>query len=66
MQLLASFPISYTLYALTASTTLTIIQFLAPFVILGIGVDDVFVFVAIYRSLLYYSDSFDLPTRLQV
>ena len=66
MQLLVAFPISYTLYAVTASNTLTIIQFLAPFVILGIGLDDVFVFVGIYRSLLVYSDSFDVATRLQV
>lgn len=66
MQLLVAFPIAYTLYALTASNTLTIIQFLAPFVILGIGLDDVFVFVGIYRSLLVYADSFDVATRLQV
>lgn len=66
LQLLLAFPIAYSLYAVTASSTLTIIQFLAPFVILGIGLDDVFVFVGIYRSLLLYADSFDTATRLQV
>ena len=66
MQILVAFPIGYSLYAVTASGTLTIIQFLAPFVILGIGLDDVFVFVGIYRSLLVYSRSYDVATRLQV
>lgn len=66
LQILVSFPIAYTLYAGTGNTSLSVIQFLAPFVILGIGLDDVFVFVGIYRALMAYSHRFDIATRLHV
>eukprot|EP00892_Ulva_mutabilis_P011332 jgi/Ulvmu1/8571/UM045_0013.1 len=66
LQIVASFPIAYSLYAATGNTSLSVIQFLSPFVILGIGLDDVFVFVGIYRALLAYSHRFDITTRLHV
>ena len=66
LQILASFPIAYSLYAATGNTSLSIIQFLSPFVILGIGLDDVFVFVGIYRALMAYSHRYDISTRLHV
>jgi protein dispatched 3 len=66
LQVLISFPISYSLYYLGGHRDLTIIQFLAPFVILGIGLDDIFVFVGIYRSLRLYAHRYSIEKRVAV
>ena len=66
LQIAASFPIAYSLYYLGGDEDLTAIQFLAPFVILGIGLDDVFVFVGIYRSLKAYAGRYTIEQRLSV
>jgi protein dispatched 3 len=66
LQLAVSFPLSYALYYTAGYENLTVIQFLAPFVILGIGLDDMFVFVGIYRSLRHYSKLYTMEQRFSV
>jgi predicted RND superfamily exporter protein len=66
LQLAVSFPLSYTLYYAAGYQSLTFIQFLAPFVVLGIVLDDMFSFVGIYRSLRHYSKLYTMERRFSV
>jgi predicted RND superfamily exporter protein len=66
LQVLLSFPIAYSFYYLGGHRDLTVISFLSPFVILGIGLDDIFVFVGVYQSLRFYKHRFPLTKRLSV
>ena len=66
VQIVVSFPLAYALYFVGGHSHITVIQFLAPFVILGIGLDDIFVFVGIYQSLRTYGERFSIEKRLAV
>jgi hypothetical protein len=60
-----SFPISWLVYSYPKNWEyINFIHFLAPFVVLGIGLDDIFVFTAYFDSTLPYTTHFALDTRL--
>ena len=60
-----SFPISWLVYAAPKGWDfINFIHFLAPFVVLGIGLDDIFVFAAFFDATRPYASHFALDTRL--
>ena len=61
----ASFPLAWLAYAVTHGWRyINFLHFLAPFVILGIGLDDIFVFVSFFEVTRPYARHFALDTRL--
>lgn len=60
-----SFPIAWLIYARPRDWEyITFIHFLAPFVILGIGLDDIFVSVSFFQNTRPFMGHFALDTRL--
>lgn len=60
-----SFPIAWFLYAAPKEWEyLNFIHFLAPFIVLGIGLDDIFVFCSFFQATRPYITHFALDTRL--
>lgn len=60
-----AFPISWIFYAVPRGWAfINFLHFLAPFVVLGIGLDDIFVFVSFFEDTRPYARHFALDTRL--
>ena len=60
-----SFPIAWLIYAVPKGWQyINFIHFLAPFVVLGIGLDDIFVFTSFFETTRPYAGHFALDTRL--
>jgi hypothetical protein len=60
-----SFPIAWFLYAVPKNWEyINFIHFLAPFIVLGIGLDDIFVFCEFFEATRPYTAHFALDTRL--
>jgi hypothetical protein len=60
-----SFPISWFFYSYPkGSKFVNFIHFLAPFVMLGIGLDDIFVSIAFFQNTRPFMGYFALDTRL--
>lgn len=60
-----AFPISWLAYAAPRGWQyINFLHFLAPFVVLGIGLDDIFVFVSFFEDTRPYARHFALDTRL--
>ena len=65
IMLLLTFPIAWLLYAAPRGwQTINFIHFLAPFVVLGIGLDDIFVCTSLFGAARPYAAHFALDTRL--
>eukprot|EP00892_Ulva_mutabilis_P004434 jgi/Ulvmu1/2362/UM013_0210.1 len=64
-QIIVSFPIAWLVYARPRDWEyVTFIHFLAPFVILGIGLDDIFVTISFFQNTRPFMGHFALDTRL--
>jgi hypothetical protein len=60
-----SFPLSWLLYSTPRGWRhVNFIHFLAPFVILGIGLDDIFVCISFFQNTRPFMGHFALDTRL--
>lgn len=60
-----SFPISWLVYSAPKGWKfVNFIHFLAPFVMLGIGLDDIFVSIAFFQNTRPFMGYFALDTRL--
>jgi hypothetical protein len=60
-----SFPISWLVYSVPRGWRhVSAMHYLAPFVVLGIGLDDIFVAVAFFRNTRPFLHLFALDTRL--
>ena len=61
-----AYPLAYTFYIAFGYRSLGILQFLAPYITLGIGLDDIFMFTSTYKSVIRHSEDYSVATRLQL